>query len=224
MLVPITLVIFSILSFQSASWAQTCAVSGWFAGQNLAIGDISGSTPTQYPDSAPKPRPSTAAAWACIRRSQYRQLLQAGTYPNNVDVKRNVIDVAVPTATPEPRPQDLRRVIDDRGKAVACKPNTLVFARGTIPDVGAAGLGTVGAALSKALQARPGQADNWLVQAVNYTNDGSGFSCYGLPGGLVALNQLNTLGASCNTTKFIVGGFSQGTYPFFVSPKMSSFN
>jgi hypothetical protein len=181
--------IFLTLHFQ-AGWAQTCAVPGHFASQNLAIAEISGSTPTHYPDSAPKPQPSTALAWVRIRKPQYRELLQAGTYPNNVDIKSNSSAVFLLALNSKRRRdlQDSKWIATHRNNKELCKPNALIFAKGTMPDFGTAGLGTVGAALSKALQARPGQANNWLVETVNYMNDGYGFSCYGLPGGLLALN------------------------------------
>jgi hypothetical protein len=200
--------------FRSFSAAQTCAVEGHFTGQNVAIADISGSTPTHYPDTARKPQPSTTAAWKCIRLPEHRAL-HAGTYPNNIDQEttspqRGIEEEKIPIFSPKPL-QNLRsfdRIVDRQASNLSCKPNALLFARGTMPDWGT--MGSVGDALSQALAARPGQAEKWYFEDVKYWNDGAGFSCYGLPGGRVALDQLNALASRCNDTKIVVGGFSQG--------------
>jgi hypothetical protein len=206
--------LFNILHFTTFSLAQTCAVSGYFAGQNLAIADISGSTPTHYPDAAPKPQPSTAAAWACIRSPQHRAL-QAGTYPNNTDMQDGDPNIKTNEQRNSPielaSSQSLRslvRIVSRQASPPPCKPHALVFAKGTIPDWGT--MGSVGDALSRALIAQQGQADEWYFEDVKYWNDGMGFSCYGLPGGRIALDQLTALANRCKNTKIVVGGFSQG--------------
>jgi hypothetical protein len=212
---PATLNLFlGILLFRSLSWAQICAVEGYFAGQNLAIADISGSTPTHYPDDARRPQPSTAFAWSCIRMEEHRAL-QAGTYPNNVEPKKTDSpgvgrESSIPAVASEysQNSKSFEYTTSKQATPEPCKANALLFARGTIPDWGT--MGSVGDALSRALLMRRGQADDWYFEDVKYWNDGIGFSCYGLPGGRVALDQLNALGSRCNNTKIVVGGFSQG--------------
>jgi hypothetical protein len=220
---PATLNLFlGILLFRSLSWAQICAVEGYFAGQNLAIADISGSTPTHYPDDARRPQPSTAFAWSCIRMEEHRAL-QAGTYPNNVeprktDSPRVVRETSIPAVASRysQNSKSFGYTTSRQASSEPCKPNALLFARGTIPDWGT--MGSVGDALSRALPLRRGQGDEWYFEDVKYWNDGIGFSCYGLPGGRVALDQLNALGSRCNNTKIVVGGFSQGTeFPSFIA-------
>jgi hypothetical protein len=211
--------IFSILLFHKFSFAQTCAVQGHFPGQNLAIADISGSTPTHYPDTAKKPQPSTALAWACIRSPQHRAL-QAGTYPDNIDPqietpRRTIVKEQKASPVDFASSRGVPRTEHRQADPPPCKPYSLLFAKGTIPDWGT--MGSVGDALSRSLTARRGQADEWYFEDVKYWNDGTGFSCYGLPGGRIALNQLTALGDRCNNTKIVVGGFSQGaTFPFYL--------
>jgi hypothetical protein len=209
-------IILNALLFHSFASAQTCAVQGYFSDQNLAIADISGSTPTHYPDTARKPQPSTAIAWACIRLPQHRAL-QAGTYPNNTNPQVEDPPVSIKEkksqridVSPSQNSLGPTRILHRQTDPPPCKPNALLFARGTIPDWGT--MGTVGDALSRALTAQQGQADDWYLEDVKYWNDGIGFSCYGLPGGRIALDQLTALGNRCNDTKIVVGGFSQGTH------------
>jgi hypothetical protein len=219
-------IIFAVLLLRCSTFAQICAVEGYFSGQNLAIADISGSTPNKYPDTAQKPQPSTAAAWKCIRLPEHRAL-NAGTYPNNVDpqkaAKRKVTaeeevekedDSPVIRSRHSQKSKRSRHMTSRQAAAPPCKPYSLLFARGTMPDWGT--MGSVGDALGQALQSQSEQVDIWHFEDVKYWNDGGGFSCYGLPGGRVVLDQLNALGNRCNDTKIVVGGFSQGTIPLTV--------
>lgn len=88
-------------------------------------------------------------------------------------------------------------------KRADCKPNGLLFARGTT-EMGTMG-NTVGPALSRALG-----SSKWKVEGVKYTADIAGDDCIGFPGGIKCRDQLVEMSSACPETKWFVGGYSQG--------------
>jgi cutinase len=87
-------------------------------------------------------------------------------------------------------------------RQAACKPNALLFARGTT-EPGTMGT-TVGPALSRALGSK------WRVEGVKYTADIAGDDCIGFPGGIKCRDQLEVLAQACPETKWFLAGYSQG--------------
>jgi hypothetical protein len=87
-------------------------------------------------------------------------------------------------------------------KRQGCKPNILVFARGTM-EGGTMG-STVGPALSRAL------GSTFRSVGVKYTADIAGDNCIGFPGGMKCVDQLAKLAQQCPTSKFFISGYSQG--------------
>jgi hypothetical protein len=84
----------------------------------------------------------------------------------------------------------------------SCKPNTLLFARGTL-ETGTMGI-TVGPALSSSL------GSTFAAQGVSYEASMLGDYCVGLPGGSACKTQLEALVTKCPNTKVILSGYSQG--------------
>ncbi|EPS35351.1 hypothetical protein H072_11321 [Dactylellina haptotyla CBS 200.50] len=89
----------------------------------------------------------------------------------------------------------------------ACKPYTLIFARGTLEPAG--NLGSIGTPLVEALaRVLPGGAGALAVQGVNYDADMQGAIRGGDPAGSRAMAAL--VNRACAKTKIILGGYSQG--------------
>jgi hypothetical protein len=87
-------------------------------------------------------------------------------------------------------------------RQLSCKPNTLLFARGTL-ETGTMGI-TVGPALSSSL------GSSFAAQGVSYEASMLGDYCVGLPGGSACKTQLEALVTKCPNTKVILSGYSQG--------------
>jgi hypothetical protein len=94
------------------------------------------------------------------------------------------------------------------GQQAACKPYSLLFARGTLDGgIGGKGLGMMGGPLSTALNKL---SKDWDIDNIPYTNDLMGINCIGLPGGTKCVQQLNALAERCPNTKIFAAGYSQG--------------
>lgn len=152
-------------------------------GQSCGIANLSGSTglPIEI-ESGPKLSGGSATGTKCI--DQWLTKLNVPHPPIPPPSRRSRIEV----------------------RQAACKPYTLLFARGTF-EFGALGL-TVGPQVKSALEkAQPGK---WDIKGIEYQNDMSGNDCVGLPGGMKCLDILKSSAAQCPDTKFVLSGYSQG--------------
>ncbi|QDS76332.1 hypothetical protein FKW77_002665 [Venturia effusa] len=152
-------------------------------GQSCGIANLSGSTgiPIEL-DSGPKLSGGSATGTKCI------------------DEWLTKLNVPHP---PIPPPSRRSRI---EGRQAACKPYTLLFARGTY-EFGPLGV-TLGPQVKTALEkAQPGK---WDIKGIEYQNDMSGNDCVGLPGGMKCLDVLKSSAAQCPDTKFVISGYSQG--------------
>ncbi|EPS38417.1 hypothetical protein H072_7835 [Dactylellina haptotyla CBS 200.50] len=93
---------------------------------------------------------------------------------------------------------------NDLSKGDACKPYTLIFARGTSEPAG--NLGSVGTPFAAALEGL--YKDDLAVQGVNYGATPQGALAGGDASGSTAM--YNLVIKACPSTKIIIGGYSQG--------------
>ncbi|RDI85231.1 hypothetical protein Vi05172_g4574 [Venturia inaequalis] len=152
-------------------------------GQSCSIANLSGSTglPIEL-DSGSELSGASATGGACI------------------DQWLTKLNVPHPAITSPSRRSRIE------GRQAACKPYTLLYARGTF-EFGALGV-TLGPQVKTALEkAQPGQ---WDIKGIEYQNDMSGNACVGLPGGMKCLDVLKSSAAQCPDTKFVLSGYSQG--------------
>jgi hypothetical protein len=138
------------------------------------------------------PTGSNSAGKNCITK-YYKQLGLKG--PKSVPKARTVSDTLTDSDLEEETSAPLL-------KRQSCKPNILVFARGTM-EAGTMG-STVGPALSRAL------GSTFRSVGVKYTADIAGDNCIGFPGGIKCVEQLAKLAQQCPTSKFFISGYSQG--------------
>jgi hypothetical protein len=87
-----------------------------------------------------------------------------------------------------------------------CKPNILIFAKGTL-ESGELG-GIVGPPLKTAISSKG--SGKWAVVGVNYSADIAGDMCVGLPGGMIAKVILEDAVKKCPQSKIFMSGYSQG--------------
>ncbi|PGH00061.1 hypothetical protein AJ79_08332 [Helicocarpus griseus UAMH5409] len=164
---------------------QTCT------GQSCVIADISRSTGRQ-PSPDAHFEGGTAEGTACIK--EHLTILQSqGRIPANDSLE-----------VPEPR----RRHLFGGGlggSEAECKPNTLLYARGT-GESGAMGM-SVGPRLEDGLS-----RTQWNVQGVldGYPADMAGNNCIGLNGGIAMMELIEQTAQECPETKIVVSGYSQG--------------
>jgi hypothetical protein len=138
------------------------------------------------------PSGSNSAGKACITK-YYKQLGLKG--PKSIPQAR-IVSGTLTDLDPEPETAALLE------KRQGCKPNILVFARGTM-EGGTMGQ-TVGPALSRALGSK------FRAVGVKYTADIAGDNCIGFPGGIKCVDQLAKLAQQCPTSSFFLSGYSQG--------------
>jgi hypothetical protein len=137
------------------------------------------------------PSGSNSAGKKCITK-YYKQLGLKG--PKSI-AKRTASDILI-NSDAEDEPASLLE------KRQSCKPNILVFARGTM-EGGTMGQ-TVGPALSRALGSK------FRAVGVKYTADIAGDNCIGFPGGMKCVDQVAKLAQQCPTSSFFISGYSQG--------------
>lgn len=88
----------------------------------------------------------------------------------------------------------------------ACKPNVLLFARGTTEggNIGS----SVGPSLSREIEKlAPGK---FLFQGIDYQADIAGITALGRPGGQIAVRQIGEASTLCPDAKIFLSGYSQG--------------
>jgi len=165
--------------------------------QSCAIAALSGSTDESFDEivqgmGGKAPTGSNSAGKNCITK-YYKQLGLKG--PKSIPKVKLVSDM--------PTHSDLEnRTTAALQKRQGCKPNILVFARGTM-EMGTMG-STVGPALSRALGSK------FRSVGVKYTADIAGDNCIGFPGGIKCVDQLAKLAQQCPTSSFFLSGYSQG--------------
>jgi hypothetical protein len=179
-------------------------------GQSCAIAALSGSTNESFEEvtkgSSKAPTGSNSKGKECITK-YYKQLgLKApggsissraiAGEPNSQSRRSQV----------EPASREAGQEFWDLQKRQDCKPNILLFARGTL-EAGTMGI-TVGPALQSALNRQgPGK---WRSEGVKYTADIAGDDCIGFPGGIKCVDQLAKIASQCPSSKFFLSGYSQG--------------
>jgi hypothetical protein len=157
------------------------------------------------------PTGSSSAGKSCITK-YYKQLGLKG--PSSLPKMRTVSDALTgwgledeTAVTEQELEDDTDPELEDEfttrlEKRQGCKPNILVYARGT-GEMGTMGQ-TVGPALSRALGSK------FRTVGVKYTADIAGDNCIGFPGGIKCVDQVAKLAAQCPTSKFFISGYSQG--------------
>jgi hypothetical protein len=112
----------------------------------------------------------------------------------------------IPESAEEEFDRDVDHMLRETSRGMECKPNILVYARGTVEMGGTGQL--VGPNLVKHLKAlMPGQ---WEVKGVPYHSTFGGDYCAGIPGGKIATKLLNQVVQECPNSKIVVSGYSQG--------------
>jgi cutinase len=93
----------------------------------------------------------------------------------------------------------------------ACRPVTVIFARGTTSPGNVGAAGSEGPTFFNALASSLGGASQLAIQGVNYAADVAGFLAGGnAAGGTTMFNLINTAASKCPSTKIVVSGYSQG--------------
>jgi Cutinase len=169
-------------------------------GQSCFIAYLSGSTKQYYPPPANYKAPKTETTGStCIKK----HLLQLGA--------------PVPGEKPLPAPVNYPVSPKSVGK-VTCKPNMLIYARGTM-EPGAFGM-TVGPRLCSALFKTgsvgtcPPSTPDWgmigITDAEGYHATFPDDSCLALEGGRVCKEVLSQVAKTCPDSNFVLAGYSQG--------------
>jgi len=93
----------------------------------------------------------------------------------------------------------------------ACRPVTVIFARGTTSPGNVGEAGSEGPSFFNALASVLGGASRLAIQGVNYPADVLGFLAGGNAAGATTMfNLINTAASKCPSTKIVVSGYSQG--------------
>jgi cutinase len=93
----------------------------------------------------------------------------------------------------------------------ACRPVTVLFARGTTSPGNVGEAGSEGPAFFNALASALGGASRLAIQGVNYSASVLGFLAGGdAAGGTTLFNLINQAATQCPNTKIVVSGYSQG--------------
>jgi hypothetical protein len=121
-------------------------------------------------------------------------------------ITEGVLAVEPVSIAVQPRTLVERQLGGRGGFSGACKPNILIYAKGTT-ESGEFG-GTVGPGLKTAMGKQGG--GQWTVVGVNYTANSDGNNCVGLPGGMVAKGILESASQKCPNSKIFLSGYSQG--------------
>lgn len=180
--------------------------------QSCDIANASGSTGTPFdPQKISKIKEVTAAGAKCIEQNYYKlgMPFPKGYTPKSSPPK----GYRAKTYSRETRQSGVGEMMAQihslEKRQQPCKQHTLVWARGTMEPSTNGGMGFMfGKSLLNELSSS--QPGTWSGVGVKYNPDFAGIYCVGLPGGLNCVDQITTLNARCPSTKFIVGGFSQG--------------
>ncbi|KAK2789416.1 hypothetical protein FQN52_006280 [Onygenales sp. PD_12] len=158
-------------------------------GQSCVIADISRSSGREPAPDAPF-EGGTAEGTACIKENLAKLQSQGRISANDT------------LYVPDPRKRQLFG-----GSAGGCKPNTLLYARGT-GEIGAMGM-SVGPKLEDGLS-----RTQWDVKGVSdadgYPADMAGNNCLGLNGGIAMMDLIEQTVQQCPDTNIVVSGYSQG--------------
>jgi len=97
----------------------------------------------------------------------------------------------------------------DLEKRDGCKPETLLWARGTYEKGEFGGIGKLGPTIHDAFSSA-GWGTIGIKDTDGYDAASDNNYCVGLPGGVACVPWLNSMVAKCPNTKFVLGGYSQG--------------
>jgi hypothetical protein len=179
--------------------------------QSCDVANASGSTGIPFdPKKIGNIKEVTAAGARCIEQNYYKMGMPfpkgytpKSSPPKGYSAKTYFIQ--------EPRQSGVSQMRSDslEKRQQSCKQHTLVWARGTMEPATNGGIGFMlgKSILNELSSSQPGK---WNGVGVKYNPDFAGIYCVGLPGGLNCVDQITALNAKCPSTKFIVGGFSQG--------------
>ncbi|EMD59519.1 hypothetical protein GGP41_004440 [Bipolaris sorokiniana] len=93
----------------------------------------------------------------------------------------------------------------------ACRPISLIWARGTSSPGNVGAAGTEGPVFFNAVAARVGGTGQLAIQGVNYAANVIGFLAGGDAAGATSMfNLINQTASRCPNTKIVVSGYSQG--------------
>lgn len=93
----------------------------------------------------------------------------------------------------------------------ACRPISVIYARGTTQAGNVGDVGSEGPTFLNAIAARVGGASRLAVQGVNYPADVFGFLAGGSAEGATTMfNLIGQTATRCPNTKIVVSGYSQG--------------
>ncbi|KAL6705915.1 hypothetical protein ACN47E_006194 [Coniothyrium glycines] len=93
----------------------------------------------------------------------------------------------------------------------ACRPISVIYARGTTQAGNVGDVGSEGPTFLNAIAARVGGASRVAVQGVNYPADVFGFLAGGSAEGATTMfNLIGQTATRCPSTKIVVSGYSQG--------------
>ncbi|KAL1795154.1 hypothetical protein ACET3X_006970 [Alternaria dauci] len=93
----------------------------------------------------------------------------------------------------------------------ACRPITVIFARGTTQPGNVGEAGSEGPTFFNALAARVGGISRLAIQGVNYPANVLGFLAGGDAAGATTMfNLINQAATRCPSTRIVVSGYSQG--------------
>ncbi|KAK2808598.1 hypothetical protein FQN50_004630 [Emmonsiellopsis sp. PD_5] len=156
-------------------------------GQSCVIADISRSS-GRIPAPDASFEGGTAEGTACIKENLAKLQSQGRISANDT------------LEVPEPRKRQLFG-----GSEGGCKPNTLLYARGT-GEFGGMGM-SVGPKLKSGLS-----RTQWDVKGLSdgYEADMLGNNCIGLNGGIAMMDLIEQTVQECPDTKIVVSGYSQG--------------
>jgi len=90
-----------------------------------------------------------------------------------------------------------------------CKPETLLYARGSAESGEFGNIKKIGLSISEAFT-KAGWGAIGIKKTDGYDADMKNNFCAGLPGGVACIPWLNAQVARCPNTKFVFGGYSQG--------------
>lgn len=145
-----------------------------------------------------------AAADALLDKSKSKGFFGKGRILDYAGAEADLEPLALPTA--EIKTIESRQFFGGGGFSGACKPNILIFAKGTT-EIGEMGI-TVGPSIRAAVTAKGG--GQWTVVGVNYSANSDGNYCVGLPGGMVAKGVLESAAQKCPNSQIFLSGYSQG--------------
>jgi hypothetical protein len=94
-------------------------------------------------------------------------------------------------------------------KRDGCKPETLLWVRGTYEKGEFGAIAKIGPGVQEAFS-KAGWDTMGLKESDGYDAAPANNYCVGLPGGVACVPWLNSLAAKCPNTKFVLGGYSQG--------------